>query len=163
MEFWYPSRGGYVGWDLSLIFVPSQFFVSVPLSDGLKSFILRLKYSQSDVLRSRSDNVVNNRQHKILYTHEERKFHFSCHIWHFMFSVGLTFPQYHCVFPWTYWVLSLVFLLFDILYSGNVSSWRSYHGNIFLLAWYVSCDCEIFPVNLIVFAINDFYKQLCKK
>ena len=45
----------------------------------------QLKYSQSDVLRSISDNVVNIRgEHLIIYTQEERKLHFSCHTWHFL-------------------------------------------------------------------------------
>ena len=59
---------------------------------------------------------------------------------------------------------------FPIHYSGNINSWVSYYKNIVLLAWYVcwyawyvSCTCELFSVILIVFAINNFHKQLYVK
>ena len=60
-------------------------------------------------------------------------------------------------------VVSLSFLFSDTLYSGNINSWRSYYGNIFLLAWYVSCACELFSVNLIVFAMKSCHEQLYVK
>ena len=75
---------------------------------------------------------------------EERKFHFSCHIWHFMCYVGLTCPQDHCLFGWTSFVVSLSFLFSDTLYSGNINAWRSYYANILLLAWYRPWD---YPEN----------------
>ena len=101
--------------------------------------------------------TFDNIKHLTIYTQEERKFHFSYDIWHFMCYVGLTCPQDHWLFDSTRCVVSLSFLFSDSLYSGNINSWRSYYGNIFLLAWYVSCACELFSVNLIVFSINNFH------
>ena len=98
-----------------------------------------------------------------IYTQEERKFYFSCHIWHFMCDVGLKCPQDHCLSDWMRCVVSLSFLFSDTLYSININSLRSYYRKIFLLAWYVSCACEFFSFNLIVFAINNFHKQLYEK
>ena len=56
------------------VFVRSWPCVLVPLLNCLKSLIWLLKYSQSDVLRSISDNAVNIRQHKTLnYIYPRRK------------------------------------------------------------------------------------------
>ena len=135
----------------------------IPLSNGLNLLIQLLKFSKSDVLRSISDNVVNIRQHKApnyIYTQEERKFHFLCHIWHFMCYVELTCSQDHCIFDWTPCVVSLSFLFSDTLCPENINSWRSYYGNIFWLASYVSCACELFSINLIVFAMKSYHEQL---
>ena len=104
-----------------------------------------------------SDNVVkfDMTKHLSIFTQKERKFHFSYHIWHFMCYVGLTSPQDHWLFNWTRCVVSLPFLFSDTIYSGNINSWRSYYENIFWLLSYVSCACELFSANLIVFAFND--------
>ena len=130
----------------------------------LKIVNQQLKYSQSDVLRSISDNVVNIRQHKALnYIYPRRK-----KIPFFMpymafFVLCLTYMSPRSLLVWLntlFRVVSLSFLFSDTLYPGNISSWRSYYWNIFLFAWYVSCACELFYLNLIVFASNNFHKQL---
>ena len=100
--------------------------------------------------------TLDNRKRLPTYIQEKGKFHSSYHIWH----VGLTCSQDHYLFDWTPCVASLSFLFSDTLYSGNINYWRSYYGNIFLLGWYVSCACELFSVNLILFAIKNFYEQL---
>ena len=58
---------------------------------------------------------------------------------------------------------SLSFLFSNSPFSGNINSWRSYYENIFLLVGFVSCDCELLFAYLIVFVINNFYKQLYVK
>ena len=90
-------------------------------------------------------------------TQEGRKFHFSYNLWHLMCYVGFISPQDHYLFDWTRYVVSLPFLFYDRIYLGNINSWRSYYGNIFLLVWYVSWAWKLFSANLIAFAINDFH------
>ena len=59
------------------------------------------------------------------------------------------------LFYWTRCVVSLTFLSSDTFYPGNINTWRSYYGSIFLLAWYVSWAFELFSINLIVFVISN--------
>ena len=88
------------------------------------------------------DNII----HLTIYTQEERKLHFSYHMWYFMCYVGLTCTQDHCLFGWTPCVVSLSFFFSDTLCSGNINSWRSFM-EIF------SCLLDTFPVRASYFLL----------
>ena len=107
--------------------------------------------------------TFNNIMHLIIYILKKKQnstFHaiymILWHIWHFMHYVRLTCPQDHCLSDWTR-------CDFFLSRSGNIKDWRSYNGFIFLLIRYVFCACELFSINLTVFAINNFRKQLYVK
>ena len=123
---------------------------------------ITLKYSESDVLRSVSNDVVkfDNIKHLSMYIQEEKK----TPLFIFMCYVGLTCPKDYCLFDWTHFVVSLPFLFSDTSYSGNINSWRSYWENIVLLVWYNSCAFESFSANLFFFftVMNSFKNTFIK-
>ena len=84
--------------------------------------------------------TFDNIKHLIVYTREERKFDFSCHIWHFMCYVGLTCPQDHCLFDWTHCVVSLNPSYFPIHSIQEISVLEGVIMEIY------SCLLDAFPV-----------------
>ena len=138
---------------------PSKFIVEGKYDIFLFAFmyLLKEKPNQSYISCYRGIRTTSYSWDVDIWFSKERilKFHFSYHIWHFMCYVGLTSTQDHWLFNWKRYVISLPFLFSNTIYSGNINSWRSYYENIFWLLSYVSCACELFSANLIVFAFND--------
>ena len=120
---------------------------------------------QSDALRCISDNVVNIRQHNAPnYIYPRRK----------KTPLFISYVAFYVLF-WTYmyprslliWLNALrcffILPLFRYTLFRKYQFLKEFYGNIFLLAWHVSCAYELFSVNLIVFAIKNFHEQLYVK
>ena len=95
-----------------------------------------------------------------IYAQEEEEFQFSCYIWHFMCYVGLTCLKDHYLIDWTSCIVSFFFSLFWYTLFRKHRFLKELLWKYFLTCLIRSLCLRFTSVNLIVFAINNFHKQI---